>query len=148
MSTGKKDVAVRVKIKVKFGGRELETSALVNTGFETDQPEILLPARLAEIFGLYPPKAGSLLQEYSVVGGTTAVVKSSEKINVQLLIEDRKTSFVEATALISDREDEVLISDSLASELRISIEDAKEGLWRLRDEAVEKVRSTSKPQYW
>ncbi|MBS7626805.1 hypothetical protein KEJ51_07215 [Candidatus Bathyarchaeota archaeon] len=141
-------MAVRVKIRINFDGKELETSALVNTGFETDQPEILLPARLAELLDLYPPKAGSLLQEYSVVGGTTAVIKSPEKINVQLSIEDRKTGSVEATALISDREDEVLISDSLASELRISIEDAKEGLWRLRDESVEKVRSTSKPQYW
>lgn len=148
MSIGKRDVAVRVKIKVKFGGKELETSALVNTVFETDQPEILLPARLAEILGLYPPKARSILQEYSVVGGTTAVIKSPEKIDVRLLTEDRETGFVEATAIISDREDEVLISDYLASDLRISIEDAKEGLWRLRDEAIEKVRSSSKPQYW
>ncbi|MEM3382233.1 MAG: hypothetical protein QXQ11_08775 [Candidatus Bathyarchaeia archaeon] len=85
MSIGKREVAIRVKIKVKFGGKELETSALVNTGFETDQPEILLPARLAEILGLYPPKARSILQEYSVVGGTTAVIKSPEKIDVRLL---------------------------------------------------------------
>jgi len=83
---------------------------------------------LAEVLGLYPPKPGSLLQEYSVVGGTTSVVKSSEKIKVQLLIEDRETSLVEATPLVSDREDEVMIGDTLASELKISIEDAKEGL--------------------
>lgn len=141
-------MAVRVNVRVKLGGRELVTSALVNTGFETEQPEILLPAKLAEALGLYPPRPGSLLQEYSVVGGTTAVIKSSEKINVQLSVEDRETSSVEATALISDREDEVLIGDSLASELKISIEDAREGLWRLRDEAPEKLRPSSKPQRW
>ena len=148
MSMGKKDVAVRVKVRVKFDAKELETSALVNTGFETEQPEILLPARLAEALGIYPPKPGSILQEYSVVGGTTAVIKSSEKIDVQLLIEDRETNLIEATALISDKEDEVLISDSLASELKISIEDAKEGLWRIRDESLAKLRSSSKPQHW
>jgi len=141
-------VAVRVRVKAKSSGGELETAALVNTEFETEQPEILLPARLAEILGLYPPKSGSLLQEYSVVGGTTAVIKSPEKIHVQLLLEDEETTSVEAVTLISDREDEVLISDSLASELKISIEDAKERLWRLRDETLEKLRRSSKPQYW
>jgi hypothetical protein len=83
-----------------------------------------------------------------VVGGTATVIKSIEKISVQLLIEDRETSSVEATALISDREDEVLISDSLASELKISIEDARDGLWRLRDETLDKSRLSSKPQRW
>jgi len=35
LSMRKKDVAVRVKVRVKFDAKELETSALVNTGFET-----------------------------------------------------------------------------------------------------------------
>lgn len=141
-------MAVRVKIRIRSSERESETSALVNTGFEAEQPEILLPAKLAEMLGLYPPKPGSILQEYSVVGGTTTIIKSSEKIHVQLLIKDREMSSVEAIPLISDREDEALISDSLASMLKISIEDAKEGLWRLLDETPEKPRSSSKPQYW
>ena len=141
-------MAVRVRVRIRSSERESETSALVNTGFETEQPEILLPAGLAEMLGLYPPKSGSLLEEYSVVGGTTTVIKSSEKIHVQLLIEDRETSPVEVIPLISDREDEALISDSLASLLKIVIEDAKEGLWRLRDETPEEVRSSSKPHYW
>lgn len=141
-------MAVRVRVRIRSSERESETSALVNTGFETEQPEILLPAGLAEMLGLYPPKSGSLLEEYSVVGGTTTVIKSSEKIHVQLLIEERETSPVEVIPLISDREDEALISDSLASLLKIVIEDAKEGLWRLRDETPEEVRSSSKPHYW
>lgn len=141
-------MAVRVRVRIRSSESESETSALVNTGFETEQPEILLPARLAETLGLYPPEPGSLLEEYSVVGGTTTVIKSSEKIHVQLLIDEKKTSSVEATPLISDREDEALISDYLASLLKIVIEDAKEGLWRLRNETPEEVRSSSKPHYW
>jgi hypothetical protein len=144
----KRAVAVRVRVRIRSGERESETSALVNTGFETQQPEMLLPAGLAETLGLYPPKSGSLLEEYTVVGGTTTVIKSSEKIHVQLLIEGRETSPVEVVPLISDREDEALISDFLASLLKIVIEDAKEGLWRLRDEKPEEVRLSSEPHYW
>ena len=141
-------MAVRVRVRIRSSEMESETSALVNTGFEAEQPEILLPARLAEMLGLYPPKSGSLLQEYSVVGGTTTIIKSSERIHVQLLTEDREMSSVQAIPLISDREDEALISDSLASMLKISIEDAKEGLWRLMDETPRKPRPSSEPQYW
>jgi len=141
-------VAVRVRVRIRSSEMESETSALVNTGFEAEQPEILLPARLAEMLGLYPPKSGSLLQEYSVVGGTTTIIKSSERIHVQLLTEDREMSSVQAIPLISDREDEALISDSLASMLKISIEDAKEGLWRLMDETPKNPRPSSEPQYW
>jgi predicted aspartyl protease len=43
---------------------------LVNTGFKTDEPEILLPKKLAEKMGLFPPASGSVLQEYEVVGVT------------------------------------------------------------------------------
>jgi hypothetical protein len=43
-------------------------------------------------------------------------------------------------------EREVLISDSLASELKISIEDPKKGLWRLSDDPTR--RNLEKPEYW
>jgi hypothetical protein len=39
-------------------------------------------------------------------------------------------------------EREVLISDSLASELRISIEDPKKGLWRLSDDPLGGIRKS------
>ncbi|RLI41555.1 hypothetical protein DRO59_06635 [Candidatus Bathyarchaeota archaeon] len=69
-------MGVRVRIRIKSSKEEIETPALVNTGFETEQPEILLPVKLAEKLGLYPPDHGSMLEEYSVVGGTTLIIKS------------------------------------------------------------------------
>jgi hypothetical protein len=59
---------------------------------------------------------------------------------------DRQTSFVGAFPVISETEKEVLISDSLASELKISIEDPKRGFWRLSDDPTR--RNSEKPEYW
>jgi hypothetical protein len=36
-------VGVRVKVRVKYGGASLDLAALVNTGYETDVPELLVP---------------------------------------------------------------------------------------------------------
>lgn len=42
-------MTVRVKIKVVLSnGKSLETTALVNTGFETIEPQLLLPVKAAE----------------------------------------------------------------------------------------------------
>ena len=43
-------------------------------------------------------------------------------------------------------EREVIISDKLASALKIAIEDIGEGIWRFRDE--QKLRKSYPPKYW
>ena len=40
-------MVVRIKVKLVRGNREVTTSALVNTGYEADEPEITLPVRVA-----------------------------------------------------------------------------------------------------
>ncbi len=141
-------MAVRVRIRIKSSRGEAETPALVNTGFETEEPEILLPVKLAEKLGLYPPNQGSMLEEYSVVGGTTLIIKSSELAYVQVVVKDRETDLTEAVPLMSDKEDEVLISDRLASRLKISIDDPAEGTWRFRDDPTTKKRTSEQPKHW
>jgi len=141
-------MGVRVRLRIKSAGKTVETTALVNTGFETEQPEILLPANLAEKLGLYPPAEGSTLEEYSVVGGKTLIIKSSQPAEVQVLVEDRNTNPVMAVPIISSEETEVLISDKLASKLKLSIDDPGEGLWRFRDEPPTKTRTSVPPEYW
>jgi len=44
-------MGVRVKLRIRSKEREMKTSALVNTGFESDLPEVLLPFRAAEAPG-------------------------------------------------------------------------------------------------
>lgn len=54
-------MGVRVRLKIRGAERELESSALISTGFEADESEVLLPAKLAEELGLYPPKTGAIV---------------------------------------------------------------------------------------
>ena len=37
-----------MRVRLRSRGRVVETSALANTGFESDREEVLLPMRLAE----------------------------------------------------------------------------------------------------
>jgi len=39
-------------VRLRAGGAEVATSALVNSGYEVEEPEVLLPRRLAEYLGL------------------------------------------------------------------------------------------------
>ncbi|RSN77494.1 hypothetical protein D6D85_02525 [Candidatus Methanodesulfokora washburnensis] len=64
------------------------------------------------------------------------------------MVEDRETLPVEAIPLVSDREEEVLISDILASRLGIAIDDAGRGIWRFADEPLMKRRKSERPMLW
>jgi len=48
-------MAVRIKLKLKSRttSRELRVNALVNSGFETLRPQLLVPVRVAEYMGLW-----------------------------------------------------------------------------------------------
>ena len=50
------DTAVRIKLKLKSRttSGELRANALVNSGFETLRPQLLVPVRVAEYLGLWP----------------------------------------------------------------------------------------------
>ena len=48
-------MAVRVKIKIdSTSGKSLKTVALVNTGFETLKPQLLLPIKAASDLSIWP----------------------------------------------------------------------------------------------
>jgi hypothetical protein len=61
-------VATRVRIKIKIGKNEIETPRLVNTGFETTAPDIVLPLEAAKTLGLWPPRRQNSLQLRLVAG--------------------------------------------------------------------------------
>jgi hypothetical protein len=53
-------VPVRVRVKIKSlrgfkAGETVETSSLLNTGYIGASPEIIIPVKLAENLGLWPP---------------------------------------------------------------------------------------------
>ena len=39
-------MAVRIRVRLRILDKEITTTVLVNTGFETDEPQLLVPDRL------------------------------------------------------------------------------------------------------
>ncbi|RKX71644.1 hypothetical protein DRP53_00725 [candidate division WOR-3 bacterium] len=139
---------VRIKVKLSFGAGSVKTAAIVNTGYGTEEPEILIPVAVAKKLGIWPEfPAGTRVEEYSTAGGTTRIYCVGKRGVVSVVTPERSES-VEVRVGISEHEDEVLISDSLASELGIVIEDPKKGLWRFRDEPTAKLRRSVAPKIW
>ncbi len=137
---------VRIKLKITSRtGEEILTSAYINSGYETDKPEILLPVKLAVELGLWR----NVKEDYARTPiGMGKIYTVNEKIKVEATTEDRESKPIDTSVVISEFEDEVLISDYLASELGIAVEDFRKGIWRFRDEPLDKLRKPEKPQPW
>ena len=57
---------IRVRVKITHKNKEIVTTALLNSGFGTSVPKVLIPLKLAQMLELYPPRKGSVLREYIV----------------------------------------------------------------------------------
>jgi len=49
-------MACRVRVRLIKGDKAVQTSALVNSDFETDAPDIVIPVELAKRLSLWPPR--------------------------------------------------------------------------------------------
>ena len=142
-------MAVRVKVRINVQGKVIETSALVNSGFETDEPQILVPDRLLTLNGIDVSKLGAgRAVEYGTAGGDIAMYVVKRACTVSILEPDRVVGSVTSDLVISPIEREVLISDALGEELGIVILSLKKGLWRFSNDPEGTVRRSYPPEYW
>jgi len=125
------------------------TVVLVNSGFESDRPQILIPISLARRLDLWDRGLieGSS-QIFGTVAGPTRLYVLPSSLYVSIVEDGVETETVLSGAVISEVEREVLISDYLAGLLGIAVEDFREGLWHLRSDGNNRVRRSYKPQYW
>ena len=141
-------LVVRVRVKLSRNGREIETSALANSGYESETPQILIPIKLAGQLGFWPPTMDLEESVFESAGGPLRVWIVSKSVKVKVIVEDVETKWVEADLIISPLADEVLLSDKMISELNIALEDPGRGYWRFTWEPKEKVRRSEPPRYW
>jgi hypothetical protein len=136
-----------VRIKLSKNSKEIETNALANSGYESETPQILVPIKLAEELGLWPPTINLEESVFESAGGPLRVWIASKSIKVKV-VADIETTWVEADLVISPLADEVLLSDKMISELKIALEDPGRGYWRFTWEPKEKIRKSEPPKYW
>ena len=136
-------MVVRVVVEIKRGDKVIESSALVNSGYEAEEPELHIPIALARTLGF---NLESLRGErYRVVGAevTTYILGS---VLVRVKTEDKSTEWISAKAVTVPGEYEVILSDALTEQLGIEIVKPKRGLWRFSGET--KIRESAKVKYW
>lgn len=142
-------MAVRVRLRLRSkSGVTVDTSALVNTGFETEKPQLLIPIRLARELGLWPPPPEVELVELGTAGGPIRNYLIRDSLEVQVVTKDRIVGPVTCDAILSHIESEVLINDKLGEELGIMIIGMGSGKWKFIDDPTDTVRYSEKPQYW
>ncbi len=133
---------VRLRIRSRSSGREVETIALVNSGFETLKPQLLIPVSMARDLALWPSLPSNyIVKEYMTAGGPVRQYVIPDELLVRIVVE-YETPYVVCDAVISMIEEEVLISDKLAGALGIIIYDVGEGIWRLRSDPEDTRRRT------
>ena len=138
-------IRIRLRIRSLLDSGEVTTSALVNSGFEAETPQLLIPRSLAAKLGLWPPPPEARLIEVGTAGGPVRNYLIPSALEVHVMTGDRVVGPVKCDAMISSTEYEVLISDVLGSELGIVILDLR-GKWRFNDEDV--IRYSEKPEHW
>lgn len=141
-------VRVRLKIEVTRSGRSIETSALVNTGFETERPQLLIPRKLAAELGLWPPPTEAEIVVLGTAGGPSRLYLVKDGLRVAIHTDGYSIDMKICDALISDIEEEVLINDKLGEDLGIIIERMATGEWRMMTDPPGKRRVSEKPEYW
>jgi hypothetical protein len=142
-------MGVRAKIKIVIGRKILEAVTLVNSGFETDRPQLLVPHNFLlkndiSLEGLRNPT----IIEYDTAGGPITMSVYPKACAVAIIEEDKKSKNVKADLVISPIEREVLMSDALTEELELIILSPRKGLWKFREDPQNKARQSHKPQYW
>jgi hypothetical protein len=137
-------MAVRVKLRIMRGDSVIETIALINSGYEADSPQLMIPLTLAKTLGTWPPPPDSREAVFETAGGPVKVWVIKRGARVRVIASDVESREVEVDLVISPLIDEPLISDILAGRLEIAVEDFAEGLWRFKWESIEKLRKSEK----
>ena len=141
-------VRVRVLLRALIGpsaGSSVETTALANTGYETEEPEVLLPRPLAEHLGIPMRAPEARRAYYETPLGLFSISFVERAVEVELLGLGARAV---AHAIISEHEREVLLSDKTIGALGIIILEPGEGLWRHKSDEPSKARPSARPEFW
>ncbi len=133
---------VKVRLKIMKNRTQIDAIALVNSGYASRRPELLVPRHIAEALGIYPMlPSHARISRYRVASGSIVeLVKIEDCAKVKVIEDDRESDVVNVDLVIAPHAAIPLMSDRLISKLGIVILDAGEGLWCFRDEIGKRVR--------
>ncbi|MBI4614242.1 MAG: hypothetical protein HY720_11575 [Planctomycetes bacterium] len=117
------------------------SSALINSAFESQRAEVVLPRALAVRLGLWPPPPEAEVQEYGTAGEPMRVFVIPAAVRVRVVTAGRSSDWVRCDATIPPTEREVVLSDHLAEDLGIVAMKPARGLWAFANDPEELLPS-------
>jgi hypothetical protein len=140
-------MAVRVRLKIWREDKVLETVALVNSGYEADSPQLMIPISLAKALGIWPPPPDSKEDIFETAGGPSRVWVVRKSAKAMIVAEDVSSKEIEIDLVVSPHVDEPLISDVLTGEFEIVLENVAKGLWRFSWDPPSRLRKSEKRSF-
>lgn len=135
-------MGARVTLELKAGRKMLCVTALLNGGFESEEPCVLLPRAAA--LALYRRIPANAAREgIQTAGGASNVIVLPSPLKARVLVPSRKGPSARLSVLISSEETEVLASDTAIDALGVEILSHGKGIWRF---SHERVRRESVPR--
>lgn len=131
-------MVLRLKVRICYRDRRVETIAIANSGFVGRDPEITLPRSLAEKL-LGRNYSTVIVEKVLADGSIVSLERTSERLKLYLLTEDRVVGPVSVYAYVIGGKF-VLLNDATLSVLRIVIIDPRDGIWCFRDELGKRER--------
>ncbi len=143
-------MVVRLRVRLRSSSGELVTNALANSGYEAEEPEVVLPVGVAERLGLYPSlPSGTEVEEYVGVGGSIVrAFRIRGAIELSVITGDRTGGPVRATAVITPGEEEVILSDKALDALGVVLLRPGAGIWRFIDDRPGVERTSERKELW
>jgi len=135
---------LRIRFRLERKGRVLEVVALVNSGYESVTPQLMIPVGLARILRLWPPPMDAREVVFETAGGPVRVWVVESAAIVKAVVSNIESRGVNVDLVISTHIDEPLTRDILAGKLEIAVEDFAEGIVKIQVGANGKTQKKRK----
>jgi hypothetical protein len=101
-------VVCRVKVRLKVKDRVFEGGTLLNSGFEADTPDIIVPVHIARDLKLWPPSTEAVVT-LETGGGEVTLPYYTSHATLELILPDRRSKIVNVNIIVSPYVDEVIL---------------------------------------
>lgn len=139
-------MATRVPVEIHYKEKTVSTVALVNTGFETKEPQVLLPEVMVR--DIWPDAFKKKKTDSFMTPAGPGILTNIGSGKIRISCEDIKTEMIQVTFLVSEYENEVILNDISSGELGIQILDIGKGQWRLKFDSDKKLRNSLSGFTW
>ena len=139
-------MAVRLPVEIQFSSMKANASALANSGYETIEPEILVPEPFAKNNLGLSTEDGIKITYEAADHKEVEFYSIDEKVKITVVTEDKRSATVDAILLISENEDQVILNDKLVGKLCIMFIEIAKGIWRFTDDPSDISRESTDRQ--